>query len=352
MLPALAGLLALAGCAGLPVPAGETLGLAGRDSSRPPRTERVPRPQRGSGEYQRSWGLKAIGADQAYRHGVTGRGVTVAVIDTGVTAAQPEVLRNVSARSVDLIPNRRAGSATDQHGGDVAGLVVSSLDGAGTVGVAYRGTVLSIRADLDGSCAKLCAVHGRDLARGIDYAVDNGARIIVLALTGKNPLASAEAAMSRAIASGAVIVAAAGNDRAGEPAWPARYAVDSRFAGSIIVAGATTWEGELARWSNRPGRTKSHFVGAPGQYIVTNCDTRFCDLVSGTSYSVAFVAGALALVMEGHPELSGREAAEALLAGARDAGRPGIDNVYGRGTLDVGRALRIADAASGARQRS
>lgn len=347
VLASLAALVALGGCTAATSrsDAESMLRIAVDRSAKLPKAKRIRRPAHDSGEYLRSWGLRAIGADRAYRKGTTGHGVTVAVIDTGVVSAQPEVLRNISPRSTHIIAhrvNRSADSLSERHGGDVSGVLAASLDGAGNVGVACRANVLSIRADLDGSCDTRCTVLARDLARGLDYAVANRAQIIVLALTGVRDLPSAEAALGRAVASGAVIVAAAGNDGADQPGWPARYAADRRFAGSIVVAGATDWNGELVRWSNRAGPTMASYVAAPGQHVVANCATRFCSLVSGTSYATAYVAGALALVMERHPRLNGRQAADLLLRGARDADRKGVDPISGHGTLDVGRAFRLA----------
>lgn len=335
----------LAAMAGLVLAAPMAPAFAGASGSRPPAAKRVPKPRVTSGEYVRSWGLASINAGYAYRRGVTGDGTTVAVIDTGVGLAQPEVLGNVSTRSIDLVAERRVDRRGDRHGGDLAGLLAASLDGSGLVGVAYGGKVLSIRADIDGSCARHCAVRGQDLARGIDYAVANGARVIAVALVGNQPLPSIEPALARAAAAGAVIVAAAGNEAAAEPSWPARYAADPRFAGSVVVAGASRPDGTQASWSNRAGSTAARYVAAPGENVVVNCDAKFCNLASGTSYSVAYTAGALALVMQRQPELSARHAAAVLLAGARPM-RDVPVAVQGRGVLDVGRAIRGADAVA------
>lgn len=342
---ALGGLALLGGCATIAEEGGGLALTTSTGAARLPATTRVPRPRLRSLEYRLNPALSIIGADRAYAKGATGSGVTIAVIDTGISGARPDLRPNLSPRSIDLISDRHVSGEDERHGGDVAGLLASALDGSGTVGVAYRANILSIRADIDGSCARQCAVRGADLSRGIDYALDSGARIIALALVGGRRLPSAEAALARAAARGVVVVAAAGNDSGPQPGWPARYAADPRYAGSIVAAGATTWDGQLAKWSNRAGPTMSNYVAAPGQNVIVNCDERFCNLVSGTSYSVAYVAGALALVMERHPELSGPQAAELLLQGARDAGPKGPDPVNGRGLLDVARTFRLAAAA-------
>lgn len=310
---------------------------------------RVPTPNHASAEYIRSWGLKVIHADAAYRAGATGRGVTVALIDCGLQTAQPEVTANVSPLSTDVAGPRRQ-PELDRHADYVAGPLGSALNGRGLVGVAYNATLLSVRADFDGGWQGQCAFRPADIARAVDYAVDHQARIIVMPLQATKPLGPAfEAALDRAARAGVVSVVAAGNGAAEQPAWPARYAVDPRFAGSVVVAGATRWDGEMTPWSNRAGPASRWFIAAPGQSVLTDCGRKTCRLVSGTSFAAPYVAGALALVMEGHPRLTGPEAAELLLQAARDAGDPGVDAVYGRGVLDVAPAFSKAAARSASR---
>jgi subtilisin family serine protease len=300
---------------------------------------RRPRPQ--SDEYRKNWGLDAIGAQAAYRAGLSGRGVTVALIDCGVAEAQPEVRRNVSV-SRDVVAGRAA-PAVEKHGTYVAAPMVSALNGRGMVGVAYNAKVVSIRADYDGGLNGECAFRPADLAAALDEAVAHKARVVVMPLQGRKPLGEPfEAALERTVKSGAVLVIAAGNRKGDQPTWPARYASDPRFAGSIVVAGATSYYGELTAWSNRAGAAKPWYVAAPGEWVLTDCK-RKCALVSGTSFSTAYVAGALALMMESRPELSGPEAAGRVLQAARDLGEPGADPVYGRGALDLSRAFAAAD---------
>jgi subtilisin family serine protease len=298
-----------------------------------------PRPN--SAEYKKSWGLEAIGARAAYANGLTGKGVTVAIVDCGLNNAQRDLMRNVSRKSRDVVEDR-AMPVMDRHGSYVAGPLASALNGSGMVGVAYRATVIEVRADVDGGLDGACAFKPSDLARGIDYAIAQKARIIVLPIQGRKPMGERfEAALERLAQSGAIAVIAAGNRMGAEPTWPARYAVDPRFAGSIVVAGATGYRGAMTAWSNRAGLVKAYYIAAPGEWVLTDCLAK-CHLVSGTSFSTSYVAGALALVMEAWPKLTGREAAEQILSGARDAGEPGADDIYGRGILDLGRVFPAA----------
>jgi subtilisin family serine protease len=210
------------------------------------------------------------------------------------------------------------------------------------VGLAFDATLLWIRADIDGSCETQCAVRGNDLARGIDYALAHGAKVIGVPLTGSKRLRSVEAALDRAVAAGAIIVAAAGNDGSAAPSWPALYAANPRFSRSFVVAGASTPSGRMARWSNKAAGVERRYIAAPGENVIVDCGDKYCSLVSGTSYSVAYVAGALALILQAHPELAAPDAADILLRTATDLGRRGVDQVSGAGRLNVARAIRGA----------
>lgn len=303
------------------------------------------RPRRRSTEYGLSWGVAASRADLAYRRGATGSGVVVAMIDTGVGATPARLFDHVSAASTDLVSDRRTDGGDRRHGEQTAALLAARVDGAGTFGIAYGATLLSIRADRDGSCLRTCAFDPQVLARAIDYAVDQGAAVIGLPIASQRQLPVIEPALERAVARGVVIVAAAGNDGAAQPVWPARYAADPRFAQSMIVAGATNARGRFADWSNRAGVARDRYVAAPGEQIVVDCGMKTCRLTSGTSYSVAYVAGAVALLLSRAPDVPGPVAATALLHNARDLAERGPDPATGRGRLDVARAVRALDRA-------
>ncbi|QNE33010.1 S8 family serine peptidase [Sphingomonas sp. NBWT7] len=115
----------------------------------------------------------------------------------------------------------------------------------------------------------------------------------------------------------------------------------SAFRGAIIVAGAGTARRAIARWSNRAGSTADYFLVAPGERLPVDCDTRTCSVVSGSSYSVSYVAGAAALLIGRNPDRSARQIAEALLDSAHANQRP--RHIAGRRALDVARAMKAAE---------
>lgn len=301
-----------------------------------------------SAEYLRSWGLGVIGATSAYQAGATGRGVTVAMVDCGLHQAPREVMRNVSRNSVDIFASERTLEPTDRHGTQMAGPLGSALDRKGLVGVAYNASLLSVRADMEGGFMGQCAFRPAAIAQAVDYAAEQRAQIIVLPLQATKPMGAAfEAALQKAVDAGSVVVIAAGNRAADRPTYPGLYAADPRFAGSVVAVGATKSSGELSSWSNRAGPAKAWYIAAPGERIITDCGEKTCKLVSGTSFAAAYVAGALALVMEARPELTGREALALLLKNARDTGEPGADAATGWGVLDVSKVFASRSGRSG-----
>ncbi|MCH8684767.1 S8 family serine peptidase [Pedomonas mirosovicensis] len=295
-------------------------------------------------ELRRNWGIAAIKADTAYAAGASGRGVQVAIVDTGVDAATPDVKRVVSPRSIDLFTHRQDGEAR-RHGANIAAMLAAAQDGAGLVGVAPGVTVLSVRADLDQPCWHgECKLSGPDVARGIDYALDQGARVIILSLAGLEPLPSLKPAFRRAAQTGAVLVIAAGNRGTAEPTWPARYAEEPDLRDAILVVGAATREGELAIYSNRAGQAMNRYIAAPGHKVSINCSRKHCSKGSGTSFATAYAAGAVALLLDAFPRLDAQQAARILLDSAQDKDAPGVDAVSGHGHMDVARAFAQARA--------
>ena len=293
--------------------------------------------------YRLSWGVRAIGADKLHALGLTGKGVTVAVIDSGLGGDAAGLSRNISNASIDILPGRKDAAKTDRHAVYIAETLVGSPDGQGAVGVAYDASVLSVRADSEGACKAECAFSAHNLAKSVDYAVSRKVRVIDLSLAGDEPLGSRfEASLAKAVKSGAVIVIAAGNEGKAQADWPGRYAADPRFAGSIVAVGAVNKQGEMAAFSNRAGAARAAYIAAPGQKVVTDCDAETCALISGTSFAAPHVAGALALLMQAFPDMTGRQALDLILRSAQTASNGQGDTIYGRGRLDVYRAWQLA----------
>ena len=124
--------------------------------------------------YRRELGACApIGADRLHQVGITGRGVTVALIDSGLGADAVGLAKSLSNASIDTHRRRasRAPRATATPSTSPKPWWARPADGEGAVGVAYEAQVLSIRADSDGACSKECAFSSLNLAKAVDYAL-------------------------------------------------------------------------------------------------------------------------------------------------------------------------------------
>lgn len=295
------------------------------------------------------------GAITAWNRGATGAGVTIAVVDSGIQFDQADLQGRISPLSTDVVVGRNTPTGVvgpegqPAHGTLVSGIIASNFNGFGTIGVAYRSTILSIRTDIsdcDDPDDDVCFASS-DLVRAIDYAIAQGTPVVNMSLGGEGPLgAGFEAALLRAVNAGIVFTIAAGNESGASPEWPGRYASDPRFAGSIIVVGAHDAANQIADFSNRAGVSAASYISAAGAGVLSGCDGSACWRISGTSFSAPAVAGAVALLLEAFPNLSGRDAVAILLTTAREAGAAGTDPVYGRGLLDIAQAFQPVGTTS------
>ncbi|WP_019139838.1 S8 family peptidase [Noviherbaspirillum massiliense] len=274
-----------------------------------------------------------LNADYAYAHRITGRGVTVAILDTGITAGHDEfreagkLLRGFNTLNGSTDVTDYAG-----HGTHVAGIIGAARDGKGTFGLAFDAQLLPIKVlgdDGKGSTAYLDA--------GLRYAIGR-ASIVNMSLGAEARYSSA--AMQEAVAAGMLIVAAAGNESAANPNWPARFAKESWANNQIIAVGAVDANKQIAPYSNLAGDTAQWYLVAPGTSILSSYLNGQYAYMSGTSMATPVVSGAAALIKQCWPRLSADQIANILFTTATDLGAPGIDAVYGRGLLNVEKALQ------------
>lgn len=273
-----------------------------------------------------------IRADHAYGRSITGRGVTIAVLDTGVN-----VLHSEFSLAGRMLPGFNAlnGSSNvtdmDGHGTHVAGILGGARDGRGMFGVAYDATLLPIKV-LDDSGAGSTAY----LNAGLRHAIGRASIVNMSLGTGTpyNPKA-----MQEAVGAGLLIVAAAGNEGAAHPNWPARFAREAWANNQIIAVGAVDAANRLTGFSNRAGDAAAWYMVAPGVALLSTFGERYA-VMSGTSMAAPAVSGAAALVKQHWPKLRADQIANILFVTATDLGEPGIDVVYGRGLLNVEKALQ------------
>ncbi|PZF99973.1 type VII secretion-associated serine protease mycosin [Micromonospora endophytica] len=275
------------------------------------------------------WQLDKLGAEIAWRTS-TGRGVTVAVIDSGVDGSHPDLAGRVLP-GLDLVS---PGGATPPdpvgHGTTVAGLIAGRNDDRqGVVGLAPDARILPVRV-LDEENRYDDALI---VAKGVRWAVDNGARVINLSLGGSGDSPALAAAIDYAFARDVVVIACTGN-LATSP--DAKVWYPAREPGVIAVSGLerssnNLWSGAITGRATVLTAPASGLVGArpPSGYW----------RVQGTSFAAPLVAATAALVRSRYPQMSAGDVVNRLLTTAKDIGPTGRDDRFGYGLVDPIAAL-------------
>jgi subtilisin family serine protease len=304
-------------------------------------------------EYNRSSGPVAHGALTAYQAGASGAGVSVGIIDSGIATANSEFAGRISAASADFAGN---GSIEDVggHGTAVATVLAAGRDNRFVLGMAWGATIMALRTDTPGTCAGTVTSEGSScshstaaIARALDHARVNGARVVNISLGGAVATADLVAAVDRATAAGVVIVISAGNDGEAAPdPLPASLAASSIARGLVIVAGSVNASGVKSSFSNGAQEAEAATLYALGEGVRSQDKDGTPYLYDGTSFSAPQIAGAAALLAQAFPTLSGAQIVQLLMNRARDAGATGTDAVYGRGILDVAAAFAPAGSTS------
>lgn len=299
------------------------------------------------------------GAISAYNAGSTGAGVKIAIIDSGLNPALPEFAGRIdTVYSGDTTGANRALADESGHGTSVAAVAAATRDGLWMHGVAFASTIVALRADAVGSCVNTtgndpgCLFDDSAMATAVQRAITAGVRVINLSLGGTAPDANLTNAMQRAVDAGIVIVISAGNDggtTAGNNADPFAAAPANLFPGMVIVAGsvgtfdsntlAVTATDTISDFSNRAGSSANSTLFALGAGVRSIDETGARFYFSGTSYSAPTISGAVALMAQLFPNLTGRQIVDLLLRTADDLGTGGIDSTYGRGRLNITRAV-------------
>jgi len=308
-----------------------------------------------SAEYQRSNGAVSSKAISAWQSGATGKGVKLAIIDTGINPALPEFAGRIDSASRDVAGSRPL-EDTDGHGTAVAAVAAGARNDAQNLGVAFNATIVALRADQPGSCADTssdagCAFYDSAIAEGVDAARLAGARVINMSLGGDPAGAPLLAAIGRAVNAGIVIVISAGND-GDDPAKaanadPFALSAATAYPGKIIIAGALDGTlTQLAGFSNLAGTGSQFYLSALGKSVRTIDHTGTGYLYSGTSFAAPIITGAVALLAQAFPNLSGEQIIDILFKSADDLGAAGTDTSFGRGRLNIQRAFQPIGTAT------
>ena len=284
----------------------------------------------------KQWHLKRVGGETAWNY-ACGRGVTVAIIDTGVACFDKGPFTKGSdlegtrcEGGYDFVNDRDEASDDHGHGTHVAGTVAQTTNnGKGVAGLAFCSTLMPIKVLSKGGFGTVANV-----AEGIRFAADNGAQVINMSLGGPIKSQILEDAVEHAKKRGVLIVAAAGNSGR-SVGYPAAYP-------GVVAVSATDSNDKIAWFSSRGPEVA---IGAPGVNVTqqTVCDggKNKCEVFgtfNGTSMASPHVAGAAAMVVG-----MGITEPGAVLSALQGSATPKEEkNLYGAGVLDVGAAVAHA----------
>lgn len=297
----------------------------------------------------------------------TGKGVTIAIIDTGIDANHSDFSGKISAKSgyfYTIYENEEdfnspyevhfsegieyiSHGKDDSHGSKVAGVAAAETSSIGIVGVAPDAELLILKIDLDDYSANAA----------IKYAVDCGAKVINMSLGGyaepyynhnlnkyfdeldvdyyPEIATNLLEGINYAYDNGVIIVAAAGNECTDTPSYPA--ANDHVIGVGALGAYRAS---ELANYSNYNNSSNNiHSINsvdvvAPGSVVTTDENNNYV-YANGTSFSCPIVSGLAALYLEKYPDALPDEFSEALFESCNDLGITGWDYKYGYGSVNA-----------------
>jgi subtilisin family serine protease len=257
-----------------------------------------------------AYGAAAIGADRAQRI-ATGRGIRIAVVDTGVDRRHPDLQGRVT-ESANFVEHGEAGFDDDAHGTAVAGIVAAR----GGLGVAPEAALIALKACWHPAPGAQAVCSSWTLAKAVDHAIRSGAQVMNLSLAGP-----ADPLLTRLLATahrrGTTIVAAAADGAAG-PGFPASL-------DHVLAVVASDARGLVAP---RPWDARKTLLAAPGVEVVTTMPRQRHALQSGSSFAAAHVSGVAALLLQHAPGLTPEQVAQIVAASARPAaGATGIVDV-------------------------
>ena len=276
-------------------------------------------------------------SDKSY----TGKGVTVALIDTGADSDHEALAGKILAFK-DFVNNQTSAYDDNGHGTHCASLIAGKM---GT-GVAPGADLVVVKVmDRSGAC------YTSDALKALDWCLENkdlyGIRVISFSVGGENPsegVSLLDEACNKMVQEGMVMCVAAGNSGPDDSSI-----VIPGDAENVITVGAVDISGEIFKLSSRGptanGEIKPDLV-AQGVDVVSALawSKNGKSSVSGTSMAVPQVSGAAAVLEEADEDLSPADVKRVLLKTADDLGPPGQDNTYGYGALNLTRALLSIDA--------
>ncbi|MBD2022120.1 peptidase S8 [Leptolyngbya sp. FACHB-36] len=289
-------------------------------------------------DYSKQWNLRSINVESAWED-TKGSGVTVAVIDTGISQV-PDLKDTQFVKGYDFVNDREDATDDNGHGTHVAGTVAQSTNNSfGVAGIAYEASLMPLKVLSAGGGGTVA-----DIAEAIRFAADNNAQVINMSLGGGGESQLMKEAIDYAHSKGVVVIAAAGNTNDNSASYPARYA-------HVIGVSALGPSGSKASYSNfgagvdisAPGGETGGTDPAGGvlqNTIDPETGESIFEAYQGTSMAAPHVAGVAALVRAAGIE-SPDEIEDVLKQSALQVKDDSL-NHYGAGKLDAAAAVKLA----------
>jgi len=286
-------------------------------------------------DYSKQWNLRSIKVESAWDE-TKGSGMTVAVIDTGITIV-PDLKNTKFVPGYDFVNDRVEAEDDSGHGTHVAGTIAQSTNNNyGVAGIAYEASLMPLKV--------LSSFGGgtvADIAEAIKFAADNNADVINLSLGGGGESHLLKEAIDYAYKKGVVIVAASGNANQNAASYPARFP-------HVIGVAALDAAGEKAPYSNfgagvdisAPGGSGTGAGGILQETIQPETREAVFIGFQGTSMAAPHVAGVAALV-----KAAGVEEPDQVLSVLQKSSLVVQDdalNYFGAGQLDAAAAVKLA----------
>jgi hypothetical protein len=253
--------------------------------------------------------------------------VVVAVLDSGIDTLHPDLAGRVVAGR-NIVKGNDDTADDIGHGTMVAGIVGAVTNNAlGVAGVAWAAKIMPVKVTNPTGAAT-----DANVAAGIMWAVDHGANVISISLSGPVDDDVLQRGVDYATTRDVVVVAAAGNNGSDVPEFPAA----SR---GVVAVGATDAYGHRTRFSNYGPWVD---VNAPGVGIVTTrANSAGFTTQSGTSAATALIAGVAVLLQAANPAANQADIADRLRRSALGRGPVGAEGIDASGVVDAAEALRL-----------
>lgn len=261
------------------------------------------------------WNLEPIQVKQAWKEGLTGKNVKIAVIDSGIS---PHDDLSISG-GYSAVSYTSSYKDDNGHGTHVAGIIGAKHNGYGIDGVAPEAQIYAVKAlDQNGSGDL------QGLLKGIDWSIANGMDIVNMSLGTSSDSQILHDAMDKAYEKGVLLVAASGNDGNGKPVnYPAAYS-------SVVAVSATDQHNQLSAFSTTGNEVE---FSAPGTDITSTYLHQYYATGSGTSQATPHAAAMFALLKQRDPGNTNVQLRALMQKNIVDLGMTGRDQQFGYGLI-------------------